>query len=368
MLLWYSGFAVYARSLPIFIFLVLLAACGTPGAPQPPSLRLPKTVEDLEALRKGDHVYLSWTMPQKTTDGQNIRHAGTVLVCRAVTAFKETMPQCTKLAEMPAKAVSAPDAKAVEAEFTDALPVELQLEHETGFATYAVEVLNENGRSAGLSNQAQVPLGSTLPPPTDLSGQVTPQGILLTWTADPSGAHGLNYVYRIYRSIAGNNAEAVVVGDVPLRTETKLSLMDRSLEYGTPYLYQAAAVRALENQPGVEIEGDDSAALALTPRDTFPPATPSGVEAVFSGPGQQAFIDLIWSPNMESDLAGYHVYRQGREQTAVRIDSQMVSAPAFRDQNVEAGTTYRYFITAVDVRGNESARSGAASETVPATR
>src|SRR3954447_1081618 len=63
---------------------LLCAGCGTPGAPQPPSLRLPKPVSDLEAIRKGDDVYLRWTAPTKTTDNAGIKPGGvgTTRICR----------------------------------------------------------------------------------------------------------------------------------------------------------------------------------------------------------------------------------------------------------------------------------------------
>jgi fibronectin type 3 domain-containing protein len=89
------------------------------------------------------------------------------------------------------------------------------------------------------------------------------------------------------------------------------------------------------------------------------------LQAVFSGPGQQAFIDLSWAPNMEADLAGYNVYRQEDGGAVTKINAQLVTAPAFRDEHVSAGTKYVYAVTAVDARGNESPRSSEASENVP---
>src|SRR4051794_28639070 len=61
-----------------------IAGCGTPGAPQPPSLRLPKPVADLQAVRKGDDVYLRWTVPTRTTDGAGIKPTGigATRICR----------------------------------------------------------------------------------------------------------------------------------------------------------------------------------------------------------------------------------------------------------------------------------------------
>src|SRR5215472_13038472 len=64
--------------------LAALVACGMPGAPQPPSLELPRTVRNLQAIRKGDKVTLTWTTPRETTDHKQIRHLGQTRICRAV--------------------------------------------------------------------------------------------------------------------------------------------------------------------------------------------------------------------------------------------------------------------------------------------
>jgi len=42
-----------------------------------------------------------------------------------------------------------------------------------------------------------------------------------------------------------------------------------------------------------------------------------------------------------------------------------VKIPAFRDSQIISGKTYFYSVSAVDLRGNESARSEEASESVP---
>ena len=47
------------------------------------------------------------------------------------------------------------------------------------------------------------------------------------------------------------------------------------------------------------------------------------------------------------------------------MNSDLVRAPAFRDIQVISGHEYFYWVTAVDVRGNESPHSEEASETVP---
>ena len=98
----------------------------------------------------------------------------------------------------------------------------------------------------------------------------------------------------------------------------------------------------------------------------FPPATPSGLQAVFSGPGQKPFIDLIWAPNTDPDLAGYNVYRHVPGTQPAKINAELIKAPAFRDSTVIPGNQYSYSVSAVDVGGNESPHSEEASEGVPA--
>jgi hypothetical protein len=120
-----------------------------------------------------------------------------------------------------------------------------------------------------------------------------------------------------------------------------------------------------EAGPEAQVEGDDTPEVSVFAHDIFPPAPPSGLQAVFSGENQQPFIDLIWNPNAESDLAGYNVFRHEGGSPTVKINSDLVKLPAFRDVNVSPGRKYYYSISAVDIRGNESPRSEEANESVP---
>jgi fibronectin type 3 domain-containing protein len=115
----------------------------------------------------------------------------------------------------------------------------------------------------------------------------------------------------------------------------------------------------------VAVEGNDSPPVVVIATDTFPPAVPSGLQAVASGVGQKPFIDLTWAPVTDADLAGYNVYRHQQGEQSVKINTDLVKTPAFRDNAVEPGKTYIYSVSAMDLRNNESARSEEASETVP---
>jgi len=68
-------------------------------------------------------------------------------------------------------------------------------------------------------------------------------------------------------------------------------------------------------------------------------------------------VDLSWDANTEADLAGYVVYRQDlAAQTQLRVNAQLLQAPAFPDEGLQAGHSYVYSVSAVDQSGNESRR------------
>ncbi|MGO9210554.1 MAG: fibronectin type III domain-containing protein [Terriglobales bacterium] len=345
--------------------LAALLACGIPGAPQPPSLELPRTVGNLQAVRKGDRVTLTWTTPHETTDRKRIKHLGVTRVCRAVD--RVAVAECVeRVGTLPPEHTPL----AAAASFTDTLPKPLQETHASGFATYAVAVENARGKNAGLSNQVTVPLAPTLPPPSRISAKVTAEGVEISASGKqgPRLPAGLHSVFHLYRRSQGS-PNTVDLGE-PLSAEAigfghAMNFFDRTAEWEKTYLYKIAAV-TVEPVQGKEerVEGDDSSEIEVFVHDVFPPAVPTGLQAVSAGTAQQPFIDLSWTPDTESDLAGYNVYRHEEAAAPVKMNSEVVKAPTYRDTAVQAGRRYSYSVSAVDVRGNESERSTETSEAV----
>jgi len=352
--------------------LLMVTACATIGPPQPPSLELPKPPKDLRATRKGDHVILSWTVPSVTTDRQTVRSVGPTWVCRGL---EPVLTQCgtpVGVAAAQASSGAAHSSKQkVQGSYTDSLIGRQRSDGDdpSSFITYAIEVLNAGGRGAGLSNQVRVPLVQTLPPPQDFAARVTSQGVVLSWTSDlppTASPQSVRYVYRVYRQMEGSK-EPILAGEVPAGNQRSFALTDSSIEWEKTYEYRAETVTviALENKPEMQVEGDDTPEVKVFADDVFPPAVPSGLQAVASGPGQATFVDLVWAPVTDVDLDGYNVYRHEEGSAPVRVNAELVKAPAYRDAKVASGKSYFYSVSAVDVRGNESARSEEASEAVP---
>lgn len=192
--------------------LAVLSACGSPGPPLPPSLELARPVTDLRATRKGSTVTLTWTAPTRTTDGHNIRHAGPTVICRAA----ETMKQCDASIGKLAPHKNASDKPPSLLTYTDTLSSFSSTA--SAELVYAVEVRNSFGKTAGLSNQAEVPAVPTLPSPENLQARLSGDGVHLTWAAAANvpEVSGLGFAYRIYRRESTTNSQSVV-GEVSVQ-------------------------------------------------------------------------------------------------------------------------------------------------------
>jgi hypothetical protein len=372
---------------PVVCALALVAGCGLPGAPLPPSLELPKAVTDLRAERQGSKVTLHWTSPRETTDRANIRRMGATRICRSVEPLSAAVV-APKTCEF-IRAVNVPPSKRDETHpaptsFGETLPAELQTQHPLDAAVYTVEVLNDSGRSAGASNPASVPLAPTLPPPDKLETQVTAEGPVIGWEVPASNAGLLllpesanrrgnpAYGYRLFRREKDKPTSQPVVIPVdqafasPRMRQPNMNVRDSSAEWEKTYQYWVAVVTTVTaNGKTDEVLGDSSVPVDVLVHDIFPPRPPQGLQAIFTEAGAERFIDLTWLPSGVADVAGYNVYRWEEGAQPAKINSELLRTPTTRDPNVAAGHRYYYAVTAVDIRNNESARSQPANELVP---
>ncbi len=357
--------------------ILITTGCASIGPPMPPSLELPKPPTDLHAARKGDRVTLTWNLPARTTDHQKLRYLGNTNVCRSLDTTLKVCGKPVGETSPPADFLTTEKTgKKIAATFAGTLSPSVQHEHPTGSATYAVEVLNAAGRGAGISNQVHVPLVPTLPPFSNFAARTVAQGVMLSWDC-PSTATtraGISYLFRIYRRPDPSSNETRIAeldasgcAENPSAGHPKTnSFLDQTLEWEKTYSYRGTVVSVVDaGKSGTEVEGDDTPTTKVFAHDVFPPAVPTGVQAVYSGPGQQPFIDVIWAPVSDADLDGYNIYRRQAGEAPVKLNPELIKTPAYRDQHVAAGKTYFYSISAVDQRGNDSARSEEGSETVP---
>ena len=349
----------------------LLSACGTPGAPQPPSLKLPKRVEDLRALRQGDKVTLTWTTPADTTDEQGITGPVTARICRD---FRDKDQVCVdRVAELTVADAERGKQKSVT---DDVAP--LVAAGNRDFVIYSLQTISARGRSAGVSNPATVFLAPSMPAPEGVNSKVARGGIEISWrgTAPPQQHAHLNseYLYRVERVEEGQKRGHVVVGNTAVKPG-ELSVTDSNFEWDKTYDYRVVGITRVLSREGKELaqfEGVTSPAIRVIAKDVFPPDPPQGVQAVATKLNDKLFIDLTWTPNSEADLAGYNVYRVNTTPLKgdtypmmVRINKGLVKSPTYRDESVAPNQPYDYYVSAVDAHGNESERSQPTHETTP---
>jgi len=376
------------KTLALASLCLILSGCAQTGPPLPPSLELPKPPTDLRATRKGNTVTLTWSEPTQTTDRQSVRYLGPTLICRSSEPDITTCGNALAMVPPPTTAARKPEKKSQQRPtpeletFTDTLYPKLESDDPDAELTYAVEVLNRNSRGAGLSNRVQVPAITTLLAPDDLAAKLTDDGVDLTWTsaAEPPARPGVQYRYRIYRKREGSSNDAaagnrpenkkeknkdIIAAEVPVGPAGPAHFLD-PIEWENTYEYRITAVTVLTRpERQLQVEGDDSPQVRVVAHDVFPPSVPSGLQAVYSGEGQKPFIDLIWAPVPNADLAGYNVYRSEGNAAPVKLNSELVKSPSYRDAAVTSGKAYTYSVSAVDVRNNESQQSEAATESVP---
>jgi fibronectin type 3 domain-containing protein len=160
--------------------------------------------------------------------------------------------------------------------------------------------------------------------------------VRVTWQG-PSGQ------YRVFRRAESEKEFALVA------TVDATQWLDAATEYGKQYTYLVQGVK----KAGVsEAETDLSDPYQVKPIDTFPPAVPSGLNAIIA----TSHIELVWDRNTESDLALYRLYRGVAGGSLERL-ADIPDAPSYSDMKVESGKQYRYAVSAVDRLGNESKQS-----------
>jgi hypothetical protein len=358
----------------IFILAIVLSSawigftgCGTPGAPQPPSLKLPGLVEDLTAVRAGDHVTLHWTSPKKTTDHLLIKGSIVAQVCR-----REAPGGCQAAGEV----TVAPGA---EAEFRDTLPAALT-SGEPRQLSYFVELKSPKGRSAGLSNPAVILAGAAPAAIAGLSAEVRADGVALHWNGADATPVRLHRRLLTPAAPRGKKQDSGLMS-APVEPELRDLLvedagelkgaLDSSARFGESYEYSAQRVERVSAEgKTLELAGEISAPVRVDVIDRFPPSVPQGLAAV--AVPEEKTIDLSWQPDSEADLAGYIVYRSASGEAAddkgtwIRISGpQPLAGPAYRDKTVEPGHAYRYKVSAIDLTGHESAESAEAQESMP---
>ena len=340
--------------------------------------------------RIGSDVKLHWTTPGKTTDGLEIKGQMTAQICRnPPNVAQQTVPHTAQQNTAVAATGSCQPVLSVPVtpgptDAADPLPASLMAEPPV-LLTYKVQILNSTGHTAGPSAGVFAASGPAQTRVVALHTTASRDGAVVEWQPQaPASTVELERVLVVpptpTPAAPGPKAPQPFQLTTPNPVQARLRLpapegaaadtggiIDHTAAKGSTYTYIAQRVRKVTlDGHDLEIRSVLSAPTTVVMVDTFPPARPTGLEAV---PGAHS-IDLAWEPGKETDLAGYNVFRQetvaaGTPAAAFsRLNSTIVPGPGFSDTTVIPGRRYTYRVTAVDNSGNESAPSAETQETL----
>jgi len=302
---------------------VLVAGCGSVGEPLYPALNIPQRISDLVAVERGDKIAIYFTIPPLTTEGLAVRSIGSVDLRVGVNPSSGfNIDQWTAGAKR--LDTSAP---------SQAGPVHVEIlagEFIGKEILARVRVGNSRGRMSEWSNFVVVNVETPLAKPADLQAQPSPEGVRLSWNAPNQNS------FRVFRKADQEKEPS------PIATTDKPEYVDTSTEYGKPYEYYVQGIHE-------KTESDVAGPAAITPKDIFSPAVPTGLTASAG----IAAIELAWERNTELDLKEYRVYRSEENGPFVQI-ADGLEGPSYSDRKIESGKHYKYRVAAVDQSGNPS--------------
>lgn len=304
-----------------------LAGCGYVGDPLPPALKIPKAVADLTARQIGPALEVKFTLPKETMEGLELQGLGAVelKIGPAPTPF---------VANAWSDAAKVVDVKGrVDEEVSVSIPAADWAGQEVALG---VRASNPKGRVSAWSNFVRLKVVPVVEKPGNVRAVATAEGVLVEWS-DAMGPRAVEW--KVYRQGA-KDAEPIEVATVKERR-----YVDPGAEYDLDWKY------TVEGREG-DAASLRSDPVTIRPEDKFPPAAPQGLSALA---GANA-IQLSWERNTEPDVAKYFIYRAQGPGLLVKI-AESPGAANYRDDSVASGRTYRYAVTAVDKKGNESPKS-----------
>ena len=323
-----------ARRLLYSVILIccFVSACGVKSSPRPPIDKMPERVSRVETWQKEDGIILRWKAPETPAPETKFT---------AATSFQvERREKKTDEAEwgefVILTSVPLPE-KSRRLEWKD---TSVKVGY---FYEYRVVALDANGVKSGYSKPVISRWDTPPGAPLNVVAEGSDKMVTLKWDSPDTEAKIEGYfIYRMeedgdYSSLTGTMV-------VPV---TEYS--DIGLKNGVRYRYYITAAGVAGTYL---IEGPPSAVVEVVPLDKIAPRVPVNVAAFVV----QGGVRVTWLPNLETDLAGYHIFRAYRGKTE-RLTKSPIKEAFFIDTSATRAGHYSYSVTAIDNDGNESVKS-----------
>jgi len=344
--------------------------CGKRRPPLPPIERVQQRTELLSGAQQGNEVILSWPAPQRNAPDSSVQSIRRIDVYRL--AERPGAPLALTEDEFAARATlvgSVTYEQIKNAGDTLTYRDVLELAGQPTRLRYAIRYVNASGQRAAFSNFLAIePAARIAQPPTLQSPpRLAEDSITITWqppAANIDGSTPVNLLgYNVYRLDESQNEPS----QTPINTDlvSGTTYVDRNFKFGNEYRYVVRSVSL--GTGGAQVESLNSNSVPAQPRDVFAPAPPER-PSIAPDPSFGR-LAIFFAANKETDIAGYNIYRSTDpnlpKPSWTKLNTELLTRTNYRDERVESGKTYYYYIVAVDQAGNVSLPSEVASETVP---
>lgn len=310
---------------------LIMAGCGYVGEPLPPALNMPRKITDLRAVESGESIVVEFTIPDRTTERLPLTRLGEVELRMGPGGaapfdfghWRESAPRIPVTAASPG-------------------PIKIKTSAKSWAGRevlLAVRVSSAKRRFSDWAGPVALSVVEPVGKPADVRAEAAPNGVKLSWQSAPRPA----LAFRVYRRAEADKEVSLV------STPAASGWIDTATAFGKRYAY---SVQAVVKTGASEAESEISAPVEIVPVDKFPPAVPTGLTAAASPDS----VELTWDRNTDPDFGGYRVYRS-LDGAAFEKIADSLDAPNYSDRRIASGKRYRYAVSAVDLLGNESARS-----------
>ena len=314
--------------------------CGSIGEPLPPLLHIPERAESLTARQTTEGIVLEWIPPLRTVEAMPLRDTLSFAIHRLALGRPDEIVSAERFERDSVEVGSIegrePGDEAAGKRYR--ITLDLPEPAEKSFA-YGVRATGRRGRSLGFSDLTVIEVVAAPGEPGRPTLTPGPEGIQVEWEAAENASS-----YRVLRG-AGRADELMEIG-----TAESTRFLDAHFTWEERYFYRVGSLR--RSFSGVA-EGPLSRSAEVTAEDVFPPAPPRELRAVPT----ESSVELSWRPNAERDLAGYRVYKAEGTEDPQPTSDELLTTPSSTDKAIDRGREYRYAVSAVDQKGNESAVS-----------
>lgn len=325
-----------SAGIAVLFFWLFFSGCGYIGPIAPPSPELPNPVTNLAVLERGNQLVITFDTPPRTIDNLAIRRFSEIdlRIGPAIAPFDfDRWAASATRYELPVPPPNDPD-NPEPRRLSKTIPASDWLGKRVNVLVRTA--VKKTDHYSQWSNRVVLDVIPPLPAPV-IKAKATKQGYMLTWADEGSGVR-----YEIFRQ--GPNERAPVeigTADSPL-------YVDQTSQWDIRYAYTVIARKDLT-------ESLPSKPESVISSDIFPPEVPASITAL-AAPDS---IEVSWSRSPDTDLKGYYIYRSV-DGGAFERQGDLIALPTFSDHNVQHGKTYRYAVSAIDQKGNQSAKSSAA--------